>query len=843
MRQKGNKNSRGFFSKKVTPFLLRHSGWVVLTCILLSIPSFHYTTRLYGNLKPDLEELLPKTARSILDLSEIRSRLQSIDNLAVLVFSKDTQASKRFVQDLVGSLEKEPAETISSVEYKIDRELEFFGKRKALFVELLDLEKIRDYLDDRITFEKELYNPLNIFSGKELAPPQLDLNLLLKKYTGQADSFSRFPEGYYATPDELKRVVLVYLPARSSGIAGVYHLKEVVAQTIAQLDPKKYAPDLEIQYTGGVQNTIEEHTALIADIEKSAEVVFVFVTLSLVVFFRSIWATAALFLSLFMARFWTFAATWFAVGYLNANSAFMGSIVLGSGITFGVMLLSRYLEERRNRRIPLRAALISMRSTVRATLTASVCAGLAYGSLFLTQFEGFRQYGIIGFMGMLFCWVSSVVVFPCLLILLEKWRPLVKATSEVRATPATPEDLSQKFWSKRHWVFGPLTYILGRYPGTILLVSIGLTLLSIFELVRMDPSNLIETNLGNLRNKISMTQGSGFLSHHVDEIFQRYLSPVVLLEKTPEKAEELALRIKKKKSDEGDQSLIAAVRTLSDFVPLNQTKKIDVLNAIDGLVTPRVRQALSSEDRSRIDSFLTPESFVGLKQSEVPPLVLQKFTEKDGSVGKLVLVEPPLSSSSWSGEELNRFVNDLRDLGGPDVPVAGSQAVTSDMLEAISRDGPRATWFAFVSVVIVVFLFFRVPRIAALMLSALVLGNLWLFGYVLLVGLKINFLNFIALPITFGIGVDYGVNVFHRYMQDPEEDILKVVRETGAAVGLCSLTTMIGYSSLLIAGNQAFVSFGHLAVMGELTSVLTALFAVPAFLIWHKRRRVKLLNS
>jgi len=127
------------------------------------------------------------------------------------------------------------------------------------------------------------------------------------------------------------------------------------------------------------------------------------------------------------------------------------------------------------------------------------------------------------------------------------------------------------------------------------------------------------------------------------------------------------------------------------------------------------------------------------------------------------------------------------------------------------------------------------PSISGLMLFALILGNLWLFGFILLGNIKINFLNFIALPITFGIGVDYGVNIFHRYLHEPSGDILKVVRETGAAVGLCSLTTMIGYSSLLIAKNQAFVSFGALAVFGELTSVVAAVITLPSYLLVRKQ--------
>ena len=43
---------------------------------------------------------------------------------------------------------------------------------------------------------------------------------------------------------------------------------------------------------------------------------------------------------------------------------------------------------------------------------------------------------------------------------------------------------------------------------------------------------------------------------------------------------------------------------------------------------------------------------------------------------------------------------------------------------------------------------------------------------------------------------------------------------------LASLTTIIGYGSLLIAGNQAFVSFGKLAVLGEITCVTAAILSL-----------------
>jgi predicted RND superfamily exporter protein len=50
-------------------------------------------------------------------------------------------------------------------------------------------------------------------------------------------------------------------------------------------------------------------------------------------------------------------------------------------------------------------------------------------------------------------------------------------------------------------------------------------------------------------------------------------------------------------------------------------------------------------------------------------------------------------------------------------------------------------------------------------------------------------------------------------------------------VALCSLTTILGYSSLLIAKNRALSSFGAVAVSGEVSCLSTAVAVLPAALI------------
>ena len=63
---------------------------------------------------------------------------------------------------------------------------------------------------------------------------------------------------------------------------------------------------------------------------------------------------------------------------------------------------------------------------------------------------------------------------------------------------------------------------------------------------------------------------------------------------------------------------------------------------------------------------------------------------------------------------------------------------------------------------------------------------------------RLNFLNFIALPITFGIGVDYAVNIV-RALRAGGRPAARWPRSgrRAAPVILCSLTTTLGYLALL----------------------------------------------
>jgi predicted RND superfamily exporter protein len=207
-----------------------------------------------------------------------------------------------------------------------------------------------------------------------------------------------------------------------------------------------------------------------------------------------------------------------------------------------------------------------------------------------------------------------------------------------------------------------------------------------------------------------------------------------------------------------------------------------------------------------------------------------------------VLVFPRPSKAWWEGRQLISFVDILRDIATTDpgsrpARIAGSLPLSADIIGSIQRDGAITSAIAFLGVIAVVIATLRWQAATLYVIASLAVGVLWLLAATMVLGVKINFANFIAFPITFGIGVDYAVNVVSRYVQDGQRDITRALRATGSAVALCSLTTIIGYSSLLVAANRALFLFGVVAVLGEIACLTTALTLLPAALIRIEQRR------
>jgi predicted exporter len=312
----------------------------------------------------------------------------------------------------------------------------------------------------------------------------------------------------------------------------------------------------------------------------------------------------------------------------------------------------------------------------------------------------------------------------------------------------------------------------------------------------------------------------------------------------PEDAVWLKHDLERRRDQEG--APYGRIRLLQDLLPEDQEAKLPLAKEIRKLLLD-ARGYANDDKKKKIDEHMPPEDLRVLTLADLPVEAARPFTERDGTRGRLVLVEQQKKRSLWDGRYLVAWATALRELRLPDgsrPPLAGRAPVFADMIEVVWVDGPKAVIASFLATLVLVSIAFRSALQRFLSMTALLMGIAWMGGAMALMGMKLNFLNFVAFPITFGNGVDYGVNIMRRLSAETkapnssiEVAVRRAIEETGGAVTLCSLTTILGYAALHVSSNRALNSFSTAMVISEITCLLAAVLAMPAMLVWRERRR------
>lgn len=107
-------------------------------------------------------------------------------------------------------------------------------------------------------------------------------------------------------------------------------------------------------------------------------------------------------------------------------------------------------------------------------------------------------------------------------------------------------------------------------------------------------------------------------------------------------------------------------------------------------------------------------------------------------------------------------------------------------------------------------------------------GGFMMFGILGILGIDLNPANLIVLPLILGIGVDDGVHVIHDYhhASGPYETSPSTIN----AITLTSLTSMVGFGSMMVAAHQGLVSLGVVLVVGVGSCLFVSLVTLPAIL-------------
>ena len=773
--------------------------------------------------------LLPENRPSVLALERVEERVRGLSALTVAVQSPsgDLEAMRAFVRDLAAALEALPPDEIGVVDWNVGAYDDFVREHKHLYASLDLLERLRDALEERRDREVLKRNPFWIDLQEEDERETLEdvLDELEAESQRGEEKSEKFPEGFYQHEDGDLIALFVRSEIRSDANAAGRVIERTKKQVEA-LNPSSYSPDLKITFSGDVIIAQEEQQAIARELVLATTLTVATVLLLIVLFFGRPRSIVLLGAGLVPPVLASFAVADLTVDSLNTSTAFLGSIIIGNGVNPNIIWLSRYFEERRGGNDVGDAIFQAHENTWLATLLASGAAALAYGSLMITDFRGFRDFGIIGGVGMVFCWISAITILPAAVAAYERFRPFPTG----RKTKGR--------WGGYANGFAALAK---RIPRTVVVASAGLSVAAVAFVayaVIQDPFEYDFRNLRSVREeghsearRVQWRVNSILASH------EQGRGIAVLLDSADD------VPVIEQQLEEMPSSVHGGYHSLFDLLPSDVEEKLVLLDEIRELSLD-IREKVDDEETiQKIDDNIPPETIEIPDLDDLPDEVALRFAEKDGTRGRIMIVQESDEFSTWDGRYLVRWAEALRSLrmsNGVRPPLAGRAPVFADMISAVYGDMPKAITAAFLATVVLLLVSFRQRVDSLLCIMALLMGILWMAGTMAAIGMKLNFLNFVAFPITFGNGVDYSINVMRRYRLEQRagssNPVLLAVRRSGGAVVLCSMTTIVGYTSLYVSANQAMNSFGLAMAISEVTCLLAAVLTMPAVMILLRRR-------
>jgi predicted RND superfamily exporter protein len=807
---------------------IRRPWWVILLVVATLVPAGFAASRL--TLRTSLSELLPDSKPSVVEMRRVSQRISGTSTLTVVAQGEQMSALKHFVDALSPRLLALGPKLVVGVDDGTRQMQAFFEAHESLYADLDDLRGLRD--DVVSQYDAQVSRAAGLDLGLDDEPPKKisvdDILGRLERKAVEAKEKAPGTDGYYIGDGGKLAAVLVRTPY-GTGDPLAFELRRKVEQLIEEVNPKQWDPSMHFGFTGNLITSAEQQRAITSDLAHVGRWGVGLILLVVFLFFLQFRTLLAMALTIGVGCLWAFGLAKYTVGYLNTATGFLVSIIVGNGINFGIIYMARYTEARRDERLSMdEAVLTAHRGTWAATLSVATAAMVAYGSLSVTDFRGFKHFGIIGGAGMCLCWIATYLVLPPILVVSERVSPMFSG--------------EQTEWRKRFSrVYGrPFAWLVSHYPKSILgaaaVLGVGGLAMSV-SYVLHDP---MEYNLMKIRNEDTGLTPARVIGARVDKIVGRLGQDgrAIVVDRLDQVKPLLTELYRRRDAAPADNRPFSKVVSIYDLLPEHQEEKIALTKDIKSRVLrARQRKFIDDADWARLEPHI-PTELAPIGIGDLPEQLARPFTEKDGTRGRIVYIVPEEKPSIYDAHYLMLWADSFREVHLPNGEVirgSGDPVIFSDMLIAIGEEAPKAIALSFLGTVVVVLVAFRGRRASWLTLGTLVLGLTWLVSFLALRNVKLTFLNFVALPISIGVGADYALNMMARRKKEPGVPIDRVVIETGGAVILCSLTTTLGYVALTLSINRAVQSFGLVAAVGEVTTLLAAVLVLPAW--WRQRAR------
>jgi predicted exporter len=160
-----------------------------------------------------------------------------------------------------------------------------------------------------------------------------------------------------------------------------------------------------------------------------------------------------------------------------------------------------------------------------------------------------------------------------------------------------------------------------------------------------------------------------------------------------------------------------------------------------------------------------------------------------------------------------------------------------DMQRQVLHDSRKALLWTVAGILLIVYLCFRNLRVSLIVLIPIVFGIVVTFGLLLLVRHRFSFMSVTAIPLIIGIGIDNGIHLVRRYLENERNGILAIAKASGAALIQSNLTTIVGFGALMASSFAPLAEMGLVTSLGVALALAGGLLLIPAVILLGEQRR------
>ena len=495
-------------------------------------------------------------------------------------------------------------------------------------------------------------------------------------------------------------------------------------------------------------------------------------------------------------------------GKLTVMETFFGVTVFGLGIDFAVHLFVRQREELARGR-PFEEAL---RRTVRGAGRGVVAGCITTAGAFLIAAAApdpvALHLGLSGGLGLLFCLPLTLLILPSVWVLREQRsrRSSKPAAAGGRATPVRVPGLpSVVRWATER-------------PVRCLLVSAVLLAVALAGLPRLQ----VETRLERIMNR-----GVPAIAtvDRIQQVLGTNGAPWILAAESLDQARDFARRL-------DGHPLFSETISLGTILPADLGERAEALDRVFGPEDRTAAPVAGTGDpwalalgALRRAAAAGPPSLDSL-----PPGLREKFIAPTGEF--LVYAYATDSKADGALARRQREVVQAIDPGA-----SGLLAVVEGMMIGAR---PWIPWIALSIlgfVLLVLCVDFRRPASVLLAVLPVLAAVPFTLGALCWIGIPFNVMTWLVLPLIFGLGIDDGIHVVHRFLDDPAQPIRVAALSVGRAIAMTTLTTAASFSILLFTDHPGLETMAAVMLIGLPACLLASVTVLPASAVLLLGRR------